>query len=145
MTELSQEPGDYTFKFVSISDAACPVHKTTFELLQTVHVSRHTRARNRGKATVSADRRWLPQSPIHVLQAFVRFHLQNETGSTRKAPGLGTNEEEREFSDRRGPQPAPRGKCGRPLRRLYSRHTDQAAGSGCGHLVSSIKGQAFRG
>lgn len=101
MTELSQEPGDYTFKFVSISDAACPVHKTTFELLQTVHVSRHTRARNRGKATVSADRRWLPQSPIHVLQAFVCFHLKTKQetlarllvwGQVRRKEGSQTDE-----------------------------------------------------
>lgn len=77
MTELSQELGDYNFKFVSISDAACPVHKATFELLQTVCVPRHTRMRNRGKATASADGGRFPQSPIHGLQAFVCFHLQN--------------------------------------------------------------------
>ena len=43
VTELSQELGDYNFKFASISDAACPVHKATFELLRTVHVPQHTR------------------------------------------------------------------------------------------------------
>ena len=62
MTELSQELGDYNFKFVSISDAACPVHKTTFALLQTVRVSWYTRTRNRGEAMVPADGGWFPKS-----------------------------------------------------------------------------------
>lgn len=80
--EQPQELGDYNFKYVSICDIVCLVHKKTFKLIQNVYVSNHTHARlwkgKSGKKLPSLlGEGWFSQRPIHVLQVSVCFHLQN--------------------------------------------------------------------